>query len=140
MKKFQFDSKKCAGCSICAIACMDQHDYDPARDGAPLRRAGERERDGVFAGYSVSCIHCGACIQACPKGCISRDEQTGFVIAADADCIGCRSCFKVCPVQAPQFGADGKMHKCDGCNTRVKAGLAPACVRACPTGALKLEE
>ena len=28
------------------------------------------------------------------------------------------------------------MVKCDGCNTRVKNGLQPACVRACSFGAL----
>ena len=28
------------------------------------------------------------------------------------------------------------MVKCDGCNTRVKNGLKPACVRACSFGAL----
>jgi len=28
------------------------------------------------------------------------------------------------------------MEKCHGCLARIEAGLTPACVRACPTGAL----
>ena len=42
-----------------------------------------------------------------------------------------------CPFGAPRYRkSDGKMEKCDGCNERVKAGLKPACVRACSFGAL----
>ena len=42
-----------------------------------------------------------------------------------------------CPFGAPRYRkSDGKMVKCDGCNTRVKNGLQPACVHSCPTGAL----
>ena len=38
----------------------------------------------------------------------------------------------------PTFGDDGKMRKCDACIERQKAGLLPACVKVCPTGALTL--
>ena len=42
-----------------------------------------------------------------------------------------------CPFGAPRYReSDGKMVKCDGCNTRVKNGLQPACVRACTFGPL----
>ena len=30
------------------------------------------------------------------------------------------------------------MQKCDGCAVRVRHGLEPACVRVCPSGALRL--
>ena len=138
MKKIVFDGSKCAACSICAIACMDEKDYSAACGHEPFRRAGEREENGAFRFYSTACIHCGACIPVCPAGRLYRDEETGFVLCSAAECVGCRKCLEACPVAAPKFGQDGKMEKCDGCIARVRAGLPPACVRACPTGALKM--
>ena len=32
------------------------------------------------------------------------------------------------------------MVKCDGCYVRIHRGLVPACVKVCPTGALRLVE
>ena len=121
MKRIVFDEKKCAGCNICAIACMDQNDYDPSCGEAPFRMAGRREKDGVFTNFSESCVHCGACIDVCPLECISRDPDTGFVVVDNAECIGCGACRDACPLSAPKI-VDGKMRKCDGCNERVKAG------------------
>jgi Fe-S-cluster-containing dehydrogenase component len=37
----------------------------------------------------------------------------------------------------PRFGNDGTMQKCDLCSARLEHGLEPACVRVCPTKALK---
>jgi anaerobic dimethyl sulfoxide reductase subunit B (iron-sulfur subunit) len=51
-------------------------------------------------------------------------------------CIGCRSCAQACPFGIPRYNALGKLIKCDGCYLRLKAGYPPACVRACPHGAL----
>jgi Fe-S-cluster-containing dehydrogenase component len=45
-----------------------------------------------------------------------------------------------CPYGIPSFGSDGKMIKCDGCYVRLHRGMKPACVKACPVGALKLVE
>ena len=138
MKKIVFDKSKCAACSICAIACMDEKDYSAACGHAPFRRAGEREEGGAFVFFSRACIHCGACIPVCPAGRIVRDAETGFVVCTDAACTGCRKCLEVCPVDAPRFGVSGVMEKCDGCTGRVREGLEPSCVHACPTGALRL--
>ena len=137
MKKIVFREELCSGCGICAIACMDQNDYDPACGEEPFRTAGTIEKDGKFISYSKSCVHCGLCIDACPMHCIKRDDETGFVVVDNADCVGCGACRDVCPVSAPKIYG-GKMHKCDGCNERVKAGLLPSCVRACPANALEL--
>ena len=53
-------------------------------------------------------------------------------------CIGCHSCAMACPFGAPSFNAQGKMVKCHGCYVRLQYGLQPACVRVCPTGALRM--
>jgi len=46
-----------------------------------------------------------------------------------------------CPYGVIEPARDGKvMVKCDLCLRRAEAGLEPACVAACPTGALRVEE
>lgn len=146
MMKYRFilHSEKCCACASCQIGCQDLHNADPNGTHPGNRRILHLEipcGSGVEHIYgSVACMHCAdaPCISACPKHCISRDEETGFVVFDSTDCIGCKLCQKVCPYHVPQFRPDnGKMVKCDGCNDRVKQGLLPACVRACPFGALE---
>lgn len=60
------------------------------------------------------CVLCGACVIACM-------DQNDTDVAA-----GQRSY----PTVA------GRVGKCRGCDVRVEAGLLPACVRVCPSGAL----
>ena len=138
MSRILFIGEKCVGCNTCAIACMDQNDYDPSCGAGPFRVVTENEAAGFFRYKSQACIHCGLCIDVCPFECIKKDPETGFVVYDNTDCIGCGACADVCPISAPKI-YDGKMHKCDGCSERVKFGLKPACVRACPTGALILK-
>ncbi|MBC7293714.1 MAG: 4Fe-4S binding protein, partial [Thermoleophilia bacterium] len=52
-------------------------------------------------------------------------------------CIGCHSCSIACPFGVPRFGQEGTMQKCDLCTVRLENGLEPACVRVCPTKALR---
>jgi len=119
---------------------MDQNDIDPGKGEAPLRITGGVEFGDKHAYMSVACFHCddAPCIMACPSGCIYKDDETNFTVYDTTGCIGCHSCAMACPFGAPAFGADGKMRKCDGCITRVRCGLEPACSRNCPTGALRL--
>ena len=85
-------------------------------------------------------MHCKdpPCVLACPVGCLYKDEATGLTLYDNDNCIGCHSCAMACPFGAPTFNEEGKMEKCDGCFVRVTHGMEPACVRVCPTGALKL--
>ena len=117
MKRIVFDEKKCAGCNICSIACMDQNDYDPSCGEDPFRMAGRREKDGVFTNFSESCVHCGACIDVCPLECISRDPDTGFVVVDNAECIGCGACRDACPLSAPKIVDESSAASADSSST-----------------------
>ena len=138
---FDLDMDRCSACGACAVACMDQNDIDTQRCEAPFRVVRDLESpEGVCTYISLACMHCtdAPCVDACPCGCLRKDEATGFTLFDTTTCIGCHSCAMACPFGAPSFSAQGKMQKCDGCHVRVELGLEPACVRNCPTGALKL--
>ncbi|NTV88758.1 MAG: 4Fe-4S dicluster domain-containing protein [Clostridiales bacterium] len=145
MKYFlDLDQGKCIACGACAIACMDQNDTEVERGERPFRKVFTIEKgkgpDTMFTYLSISCMHClnAPCVSACPAGCIKKDLGTGLTVYDNTNCIGCHSCAMACPFAAPQFNAEGRMVKCDGCSTRVQNGLQPACVRTCPFDALKL--
>ena len=68
----------------------------------PIERAsfsfgGAKAKD---EGYFINgnCIGCGACLKACPQGCIIT-ERTPFVIEAE-HCLHCGNCMQLCPFKA----------------------------------------
>jgi len=140
---FDIDLERCSGCQACVVACLDQNDVDVVkeeglRDVSPVKPA--FSVTGKLAYVSLACFHCddAPCIAGCPTGCLQRDES-GMVAADTSLCIGCHSCVMYCPYGAVRFDADGKVRKCNGCTERVEYGLLPACVRTCPTKALKYD-
>ena len=139
------DASRCAGCGACAVACMDQNDIYPEK-GQPAFRRIYRVEEGTSPEASIlyvsaSCMHCAdsPCVIGCPTGSIARDGKTGAVLVDTSMCIGCHSCAMACPFGVPRYDLEDKMQKCTLCIERVQAGLRPACVRVCPTGALKFE-
>lgn len=139
---FEFDEQKCSACGACAIACMDQNDVEAGQQ--PYRKVYQYESGDEHVYMSIACLHCpdAPCVTACPVGCLAKDGETGLTVFDAANCIGCHSCAMACPYGAPSFRPTGekrpreKMEKCHGCLERIRAGLQPACVHACPTGAL----
>lgn len=138
------DMNRCVGCGACSVACMDQNDFHAGNGAKPFRVAANMEQmrnDSIrLTGISTACMHCGdaPCVKACPCGCITKDQDTGFTVYDTTFCIGCHSCAMACPFGAPSFDTDGKMVKCDGCVERVKHGMLPACVKVCPFDALTI--
>ena len=140
---FHLDLTRCTGCFACVVACMDQNDIEAAPEPHAWRQVfavetgcGEQAR---LRYVSLACMHCedAPCLMACPSGAISKEAGSGIVKVAADLCIGCHSCSIACPFGVPRFGKEGTMQKCDLCGVRLENGLEPACVRVCPTGALR---
>ena len=94
---FLLDTKRCVGCGACAVACMDQNDFDPKTGSAPFRTVFETEHmeeKPSFHHYSVACMHCdnAPCITACPVQCLRKDPETNLTVYDNTHCIGCHSC------------------------------------------------
>lgn len=141
---FTFEPDLCTGCEACRVACGNEN-ADGQDSG--WRQVVTFNPDHFPAlptlHLSLACNHCDvpACSNGCPARAYYRDSGTGAVLI-DADrCIGCRYCSWVCPYDAPVFDEDaGVMTKCTFCVQRLEQGREPACVAACPTGALRIDE
>ena len=121
----------CSGCRQCAISCA----LNKFGECNPKKGAINVVRD-EFEKYEmpVVCVQCEdpACVAACVKDAISRDDNG--IIKIDKDkCIGCRMCVAACPFGAV-FSFKGEIIKCDLC------GGDPVCVKYCSTNALVYEE
>jgi len=131
------------GCRACEIACAVEHSVSKNIYGAVLEvpKPMYRVRVVVADSFNVPmrCQHCedAPCINVCPTKALYRSEE-GFVLVNPLICIGCRMCMLACPFGHPRYDVKAKtIIKCDFCVDRIKEGKVPACVEACPTGALR---
>jgi Fe-S-cluster-containing hydrogenase component 2 len=80
-------------------------------------------------------------VKACVSGALYEDEQSGAVLHNERRCIGCKMCILACPFGLIEEldAADNNcaVSKCDLC---IGENEKPACIGACPTGALSFEE
>jgi len=140
--RFHFDMTRCIGCRSCEVACNEQND-NPAH--VKWRRVGEVEGGGYpnvrRFHLSMSCNHClePSCLEGCPVDAYTKLEN-GIVAHDAGTCIGCQYCTWTCPYGAPQYHPERRVvTKCNLCADRLAAGYLPACVEACPTGAIRIE-
>jgi len=76
------------------------------------------------------------CVTVCPVN-ASIKRPDGIVYIDPHRCIGCRYCMAACPYGVRYINPVKKIaEKCSWCFHRVDAGLKPACVLACPAGAI----
>src|SRR5262249_4841021 len=81
-----------------------------------------------------------SCLIGCPVGAYTKIAATGIVEHSADACIGCQYCVWNCSYGVPQYNAArGVVGKCDMCHNRLADGMAPACVDACPEGAISIE-
>jgi Fe-S-cluster-containing dehydrogenase component/CRP-like cAMP-binding protein len=138
------DLNRCVRCDDCVRACASTHGGNPR-----FVRHGKTFDHWMVAN---ACMHCAdpVCMIGCPTGAIHRSQVGGMVIINDDTCIGCGTCANSCPYNNIRLvdvrSRDGslvlnpntqlpiqKATKCDLCATNPGG---PACVRACPHGAL----
>jgi len=148
------DTKRCTGCERCVRACKLENGLGPDR---PWR--GQGAVDGLSATrFSTilrlpnaegpkdhfvrqQCRHClePACVSACLVGAMEK-TLWGPVIYHPEKCMGCRYCMAACPYGIPRYDWDRavpEVRKCTLCYPRIIQGKPPACVEACPEGALE---
>ncbi len=134
------DAAKCIGCRTCEVACVMAH-QDAQSSTVSARTFTPRIRiiKGSYVSTAVACRHCedAPCVGVCPSGALVIENDA--VQIREANCIGCKSCMMACPfgaidiVTAHSDIAPVNVVKCDLCQHR---SAGPACVAACPTGAL----
>lgn len=107
------------------------------------------ERQDLFV--PRRCMHCDnpPCANVCPFSAQTKAPEGPVVIDPNL-CFGGAKCRDVCPwgipqrqagvglylELAPKFAGGGVMYKCDLCLDRIRDGQSPACVEACPRGAI----
>lgn len=151
------DISACIGCKACQAACMEWNDirpevghniglYDNPNDlddkTWTLMRFTETEQHGKLEWLirKDGCMHCAdpGCLKACPSPGAILQYTNGIVDFQPENCIGCGYCHTGCPFDIPRISKDDhKAYKCTLCSDRVAVGQAPACAKACPTGAIK---
>lgn len=145
------EANKCRpGCSDCTTACATEMGLPDT--GNPLTdphyvRIVQREGKGQVP---VMCQHCAnpPCVDVCPTT-ASFQRDDGIVLVDRHRCIGCRYCMMACPYGARSFCHEdasdqkpwnprgkGTVESCTMCVHRLDAGRTPACVDACPEGAI----
>jgi formate dehydrogenase iron-sulfur subunit len=141
--RFHFDMTQCIGCKCCVVACNEQNG-NPA--DINWRRVGEIEGGWYPDAYrlylSMACNHClePSCLIGCPVEAYTKDPFTGIVRHSPDACIGCQYCTWNCSYGVPQYNPErGVVGKCDMCYGRLTEGREPACVNACPEGAIRIE-
>ena len=152
------DITKCIGCESCSVACKLWNKLPYNR---PKSRKQKEEKDldddtwttiqrkrvdapngkGYMRFVKKQCMHClePSCASACFSKALRVDPETHAVVYIPELCVGCRYCMLACPFEIPRYQWDEALPlitKCQLCVGRLKAGDAPACVSACPTGAL----
>lgn len=166
-KTIFIDTTRCTACRGCQLACKEwyelpanktfqtgthQNPPDLNPNNYKLVRFSEHLIEDKVEWYFFpdQCRHClnPPCLGAAEtvlEGAVIQDEATGAVIFTDISAQLSKEDFEYvresCPYDIPRRDEKtGRMTKCVMCIDRIRAGMPPACVRACPTGTMNFGE
>ena len=163
-KTFFVDLSRCTACRGCQVACKQwkqlpaeqtkntgSHQNPPDLSAVTLKvvRFKEVSDDTGFKWLFMpdQCRHCVTppCKDAADgvnKEAIVEDKKTGAVLFTEkTKLVPFKVIREACPYDIPRLDEKTKLvTKCDMCNDRVTAGMLPACVKTCPTGAMHFGE
>lgn len=166
-KAILYDTTKCTACRACQVACKGWNElpaevttnrgtYENPADLSPMTWLKMEFREAAPGGKirwfftRRSCMHCtdAGCVKVCPSKALYHHES-GFVAYNKDLCTGCGYCIEACPFDVPRSDRNlltgiAKMDKCTFCTTpgldRIAEGWEPACVKTCPTNALRYDD
>ncbi len=169
-KAFLIDTSRCTACRGCQVACKEWNELEPNRtlqynwgshqnpqdlnaNNYKLIRFSERkEKNGTVRWnfFPDQCRHCvyPPCLETANgyiDEAVIQDEKTGAVIfteqTAKLNKEEAQEVRESCPYDIPRRNEkNGQLTKCTMCFERISAGMLPACVKACPTGAMNFGE
>ncbi len=151
------DLSKCRNARKCVEACQSAHHLRPYEYHINTLVMQESVNTPAFF-MPKPCQHCDnpPCVSVCPVDATFK-RQDGVVLIDNERCIGCRFCMAACPYSArifhwqepSQHEADsdkeydvelnvphkkGTITKCLFSADRLREGMLPYCVSACPNG------
>jgi formate dehydrogenase iron-sulfur subunit len=158
-KAILIDVAKCTGCRACQVACkqwnqlsaqqtknrgtyenppdLSAHTWNRIKFNEVVEEGGLK-----WLFFSDRCRHCEypPCKDAADEvipGAIIKDEMGAVIFTEKTKKLNFADIRDACPFDIPRYDkASGRIYKCTLCIDRIKNGLKPACVKACPTGAL----
>lgn len=146
MKQILVRTDRCLGCKSCELACSVIHSQAKDLFGVivgnerPVKRVSVETDPSGTVNMPVQCRQCREpkCVSACMTGAMHLDKTSGLVLMREEKCVGCWMCVMVCPYGVIVPSEEKKKAvKCDQC---ISEGHDPACVKACPTKAIKFME
>ena len=133
------DMRRCIGCNACAVACKSENAVPLGVNRMWVKQVEKGQFPHVSKSYLPTlCNNCAnpICVRNCPTQATFQRED-GIVVVDPHRCIGCKYCIASCPYDVRYLNPNKRIvQKCQWCDHRVDAGIAPACVASCPTRAL----
>ena len=121
-------NSECMACLQCVQACSEAFYKEFHPDYSCIQIVAGKNG----AAKPMVCIQCGKCMKACEHEAITQNPKTGVYMINKKECVGCYMCVGFCPEQV--------MYYVDGRNEPGKCTACGICVKACPVGALSIQD